>query len=350
MSYGIVAYKNAATSEKNLDPTMIGGRVFVKFISLAWAAGSGVTDYSIPGVSSDAYLKVYTVQGGSHIVSTLTSGGTAVIRLTAVPTVGFYGGYPTVLLVFATQTVEPDYGILTTNDSGERIVSTIYPVPQFLEKVTFDPNGYTVGAWNALRSTDRHDGTLTQGNGRMKIALFTIPQTNNDAWYVLNSFIGTGIGAFSIDVEHQDNITYGLPEAYIFALDGFSASSENYGMRIFDSAGSLVFDTGLSYMNIKGFETLVYGSTDYNVTSSLYSSGTPAVLIPGYLREQAQRIGTSSASYIYQDFGGIKRNGSTITSKRIRTSRNYEDAILNYTLEMGSSTNITMAADVTPYV
>lgn len=343
MSFGIQSFKNATI--KNIDPTMLGGRVFVKFINQAYTATT--IDIPIPNVSSHTYLKIYTVEPGSYFVTSYTSaGGVATVRLNPYSHLQQYASN-TVLIVFATQTVEPDYGILSVNDAGERLVSSIYPVPQFLQKITFDSNVNPAGNWSPLRGTSIHYSStpVSLGAGRQKIALYTIPENAADVWYILDSYVGTGTPYLTLYIEGPETASYALPEAFIFALDNPIPSSDTYGLRIYGPSptSELLFDSGHTYIDIKGFNSVSYFSTA--TSSTIPNVGTTAYLIPSYIYENAQQISNQMASYFYEYKGAVKRSGNTLFSKRVLVSRYYEDATWNWTYEYGDSYNTIFYID-----
>jgi hypothetical protein len=348
MSYGIESYRDFGNNIKNITQTMLGGRVFVKEIIQGYTAGMGIVDIPIPNVSSHTHLKFYIVEGGSFTVSAYTNAGTATVRLTPNSHLQQFGS-STIVLVFATQTTEPTYGIASINNSGERLVSTVYPIPQFLEKITFSSTATPGGSLSSGRGINQHQSTVpcTVGIGRTKIALFTIPANATDCWYSMDSYVGNGTPYLYITVEGPTNATYGLPEAYIFAIDGFVPSSDQYGLRIYGPSPSstLLFDSGLSYMDIKGFETVLYDSVEYSVTSSVFTRNTPAFLIPGYFNEVAQQIPGQTASWINTYQGCVRRVGSTLYSKRILLYRYSEDAIWSWDYTFGNLSNTIFAID-----
>lgn len=349
MTYGIQSFKNATT--KNIDPSMLGGRVFVKYIQQTYVAGVTV-DIPIPNVSSHTYLKFYTLMAGPYSVSSFTNGGLAYVRLTPYSRPqGFTFQFSTVILVFATQTVEPDYGILSTNSNGERLVSSIYPVPQFLEKLSFGNSLWTSNNYPTGRGTSEHISTnpVSLGNGRKKVALYTIPENTQDVWYFFdNTYVGTGLPYVRMYVEAPLGATYNLPEIYIFALDNASPSGDTYGLRLYGPSPSneLLFDSGHTYVDIKGFDNVFYGQLATSTT--IADAGTTAYLIPNYQLEIAEQIPDTSATYYYQYKGGVKRMGNTLFSKRIFVSRAYEDAVNNYYYELGASSNTIFYIDIAP--
>lgn len=338
MTYGILSYKDYGNNIQNLSQTMLGGRVFVKFINQAYTATT--IDIPIPNVSSHTHLKFYTLQAGSYYVTTFTNAGVATVRLNPYSHLQQFAE-STVILVFATQTVEPDYGILSTNNSGERLVSSIYPIPQFLQKITFNSTVQPGGNWTALRGTSYHDSStpVSLGSGRTKIALFTIPENAADIWYVFDSYVGTGTPYISVSVEGPEGASYALPEAFIFALDNPIASSDTYGLRIYgpSPASQVLFDSGHTYVDITGFTDVVYDSTAS--TTTVPGTATTAYLVPGYFLEQAQAIPGQIASYVYSYQGAVKRIGSTLYTKRALITRYYEDAAFNWNYEYGTTFN-----------
>lgn len=348
MTYGLVSYNNYSGNIRNISQDMLGGRVFVKFIDQAWVSG-GVHDYAISGVSDNTALKIYTLDPGSHSISTFVSGGLAYVRLTALGATRAKG---TKLLVFTTKTDEPEYGLLTVNDSGERLVSTLYPCPQFLQKLTYG-SAVGGGAYSVSRTTNIHySNEYITGSGQLKIVLYTIPESNNDCWYILDSFIGTGSGMQdTLQVDAADNVAYNLPEGFVFALDNLTTGSDTYGLRIYGPSNPtslLTFDSGNYYANIKGYETLEYSSGSATaITSNVFTGNLPAFLIPQYSQEIVTQTRSGYQSFYFSTYRGcVKRVGNTLYTQRRLTEQYWDDGgSPGTTYTYGSSTNLCFAID-----
>ena len=343
MSYGITSYNDFGNNIRNISQDMVGGRVFVKYIDQAYSSGGTVHDHPIAGVSDTAALKIYTLDPGPHTISTvLTGGSTATVRLT---TVSSSKPRPSRLLVFTTKTNEPDYGISSLSDAGERLVSGLYPCPQFVQKITFNPTPaaeYPRGTGWVI--TEHLSNTTLQNSGQLKTIFYTIPENTNDCWYYFDSGVTTSSGTnTNLLVLRPTGAAYNLPEAFVFALDNLTNSTETYGIKIFNSSGGLTFDSGNYYANIKGYETLIYSDAGTSISSSAFTGSVPAFLIPQYGKLV---ITGSSPSFIYAEYTGcVKRIGNTLYTQNKLTGTSTEEAGPTGTFEYGITSNLCLAID-----
>jgi hypothetical protein len=143
--------------------------------------------------------------------------------------------------------------------------------------------------------------------------------------------------------------TYTIGEALVFSLSNVPASTEGYGMQLFNSGGSLVFDAANDHLMIKGFSSISFTGTDtesVNESPDIFTGSQPAVLVPNYYQSTAARRGTTGfSSWVRNYEGGLRRQGTTIYAKRILTEANLEDAILNWSYSYGSNVNTIFGID-----
>ena len=321
MTYGIEVSK--ADGTKNVADALLGGRLFVQFISQA--SGTSGT-YTFDYISSDTHLKIYTIRAGYHTLTTSVVNSKATLTITAVGTPT--SAITTRIAVFTTNTVEPTYGIAVTKEivagiEYQRLVSSVYAIPEFIGKVvpSSTPTS-TTDVGSLVRYT--HTTSVTVGDGRNRLVLWTIPESTN-------TYISTGIGSYTntsnnflntaanqeitVNIYAPTGTAYNMPEAYIFALDNYSPSNDTYGLRLYnsDSPAKLIFDAGLEHMKIKAFDTINYTSTESSITSLNCTGTLPALLLPSYTRI----VKASNAISTYS--GVVRRVGSTLYSKYILT-------------------------------
>jgi hypothetical protein len=305
--------------------SMPGGRIFLQKIDRAVETAGTVTAYTYSLVPGGTYLRVVQVGRGAHSWATGTDGsGNATLTLTANANDGSQPN--TTLYVFATKTTEPNYGILMVNDAGERTVSSVYPCAEFLGKFTFSStpdlssNIAAIGG-SAYTEYTHYSTASTLGSGRERLVLWSLPSTANDVWFVGDNFIPATVTTsyqLAAKIYRAPATSWTMPEAFVFALTGMSASSGNYGMRVYNASGGLMFDAGLSHMIVKGYETtLGYPSTGTStITASSFTGITPAISIPDYEVWQGAPNGTSTS--LVSDWRGVvRRNGTTLYGKRV---------------------------------
>jgi len=262
------------------------------FLGVYTTTGSASATYSITGIPGGANLRVLQVNPGSHDTAVGTDGsgnGTLIVtaRLPAAPAARL----SSVHAVFAISTTEPDFGVNITNSSGGRVISTLYPYPEFLGKITFS----TTPTSSVQMFDDfpywryRHTTASTLGDGRTRMVLWKQPITSADVWFQGSRLGGT---SYDCDIYCPTSLagTYAMPEAYLFALDGFTPSA-GFGLQVFNAAGALTFDSarGLllptSFPSQIGYPTTTGTINQYTGITALQGF-TPAYSIPGFSFEQ----------------------------------------------------------------
>lgn len=345
MSYGIEVTR--ANGKVIASQTMPGGRVYVGKITAA--AGTSPSPYIYPEVPGGSSLRVLQVSRGAHTWSTGTNAqGQATITLTPVSN---RFDYSTVLYIFTTQTTEPSYGIQTINDVGERSFSTIFPCPEFLGKVTFSSTpSYSEDLAEGSYWSFVHNTTSNLGAGRTRLILWNLPENAGDCWFTGTTLIESYVtGNYVVTAKYikPTAVSSVVPEAFVFALDGLTESSDTHGLRVYDGSTpqKLLFDAGLNHMIIKGYETVV----DYpNTTGTTFTyanltniSNSPVFLIPSYSKEVWTRIATTQSSNGVLYTGCMRRVGNTLYTKLVKETSLYEDAIVTGTWYYGVSQDLT---------
>jgi hypothetical protein len=316
-NYGTAVYKSNGVALVNQG--LAGGTLYIDTVVMAVGYSQTFTYSNVPG---GAYLRVMLVQAGAHTFSIGTNGsGQATVTFTYASS--YASSNQTIAFVFATQTNEPTYGVSLINDAGERLVSTLYPVPEFLGTVTTS-GSLASGYWTASTSL---------GAGRKRMILWKIPDTTYISFqgncYVSDSVTGSyTLTCKSFTFGGSESISY-APVAYVFALTGLTAGSESYGMRVYNGSGAVTFCSGRQMMSLLKAQTYDFG---YTLTISEMSGITPILLLPS---TTAQTGGSSSyfAGYdsmtgdplygyiLYNYYGTFRKNGTVIY-----TAYDYVDA------------------------
>lgn len=190
---------------------------------------------------------------------------------------------PTVIAVFGKKFRDPDYGISVENYQQEKLVSTKYPVPVYVGKLTFSGEPFI--------SVERCRGWQAEdylgSAGANKLILFNLPTAAANVWYAtITNFIVANPTSnlvkaeiYTIEEGTEALSTAILPEAYVFQLDNIGAlqTTHNYGLQLYDAGGTKTFDSGFKHINIKksryidftfvNTETYVEGATQTTVNS-----------------------------------------------------------------------------------
>lgn len=331
--------------------TMPGGRVCLGMITVPKQAGGTVTTTSWPNISSGSYLRVMQIGAGAHTwaVSTNAS-GQATLTFTALSR-STNLSYSTSVVIFTTNTTEPDYGLALVNDNGQRTISTVYPTAEFLGIVNPSTIASYAGPTSGPYDIANHEATTSLGSGRNRIVLWSFPdQPGNDTWMNGTSFIPSGVtGNYNIQasifVPDLNTTSYYIPQAFIFAIDGMVASSNQYGLRIWDNSSPqrILFDSGLNHMVVKGYETsLTYDDieTSFSAPTSLGGNQT-AMFIPSYSYETWTSLPGSYYSRGKEYEGIVKKVGTTIYGKTTLVNLYFEDANINSFYTNGLDYNLT---------
>ena len=326
MTYGALVKR--ADDTVLLDQSIPGGNIFVAKYYREYNDGLGTTTYTYPAISSHTYLKVYQAQAGpfTYSISTINNQATLTITPITVLTLQSFGGYT--LLVFATKVESTVPGLSFTNDSGETIASTEYPCAEFLGKIIPDSNGVWSGNTydNGTIREYRHSWSTTLGSDRLRMILWTLPDTSVDC------YIGTGdsggplsllqpmYNAGSVRYFCPPNTSYSIGEGFVFALDKLTPSTDAVGVRIYDNSTpqKILFDSGLNHMVLKtidtsiGFNVSTLGSIN-SYTLNSYTGITPAVFIPEFKAWVFEYPAGMRNFRIYE--GAIRRSGNTIYTR-----------------------------------
>lgn len=263
------------------------------------------------------------------------------------------------VFVFARTTFEPDYGFMVISDSGERLVSTIHPVPEFIGKFTFGPAPGTVTSIGDGNLDHGYTVSSAIGAGRSRLVLYSLPSLNGNFWFTGTSHVSAAVtGNFNLTLRliASSTIPVPLPQAYVFAVDNLVASSDGYGLRVWDGAGKVLFDSGKYHMvcrdSMAGIQFPVNnGPTQYDFYSGMMEAlSTPLVLLPPYSFESYTPIQGQQRSNYKRSEGFIRRVGGTLSTKTFETNTRVEDSATNASYQFGNyNNNATFVVDGSLY-
>jgi len=288
-----------------LDASIKGGRCYVGSIYREEETTGTTTHYDYVDVPSGDNIRILSIGGDTHTYTISTYDDHARVTLVANGDPKYYSVPFTSLLVFTTRTQEQNYGILTTNDDGDTIVSAVYPIPQYVTSATTTWDTYTQH-YNSLQSTFSGSISGTGSSGAIKsdgtgtmqkhiqwyeievtvpsagdyMLMWSIPETTQDEWWRLPSASYTSTTTLTISFNFFWHGKYSaapsyraMPRVYVFKMGGFTASTD-YGMIVKDAGGAVTFDSNKILLDVTGAVDdvgLTYSGSDwgnfYNVTS-----------------------------------------------------------------------------------
>lgn len=141
------------------------------------------------------------------------------------------------------------YGLRIINDDSELLVDSNYFSPAFAQKLEFSPSAVSETAGDSYRHSGyvkreyRTPPITVSGN---YIVMWTLPTVSNDVWYGFGSSTANMGGFLTCYVYANslgDPLTYTLPTAYLFAISSLPASTDAYGLRLFNESGNKTFDS-----------------------------------------------------------------------------------------------------------
>lgn len=315
MAYGITTYR--ANGSVMMDGLVRGG-VLVGVMRIPAGAGSGSQKF--PRTSSNKLSFVYARDGGHQITlgpdSIGTSGGFegTIYWQTGIEFPGFD---ETVLYVFCTGVAVTDsFGLMTVNDFGETLVDPGFPLPQFVETALLStsaalkyntPDGYTAHV--------HRTAVINPRPAADKLVLMAMPDVGaNDTWYALKKdYILAGEGSVQIEVVvYTQAASYQLPSLHVYAVNSLEASSDTFGLRLFDNLSRITFDSGVESMVTREQLQVSMPSAGGNTaTYSLPSVSMPGVTVPYYYESKFVAVGNN---WINEKWVGVgKRVGSQYT-------------------------------------
>lgn len=295
------------------------GAVFVGRVVCSITSGTQTLDYaSVP------FGSLFAVQFGEGVHTWAISNNGGLSRLTFTYAKATYqSAKNTTLYLYASNTVEGDYGINALNDLGQRVVSTVYPNCRFIQKATLDgvPHAYSTfastGGWYMRTNTFSYTATSVNHFG---LVFWSIPSsTDTTIWWSGDPDI-TLPGATAYSRMYYYSPSGGTaptvwPEAFVFEVGPYMAANSTYGIRVYDAAGNIMYDGGTPQLVILGR----LDSINFNTSGLTYTIpsgvGTPAIVFPQYIKQS--KFGgcdKDGAANLHEQWGMFRRNGSTLYS------------------------------------
>lgn len=331
-THGIEVYKDA--SNPALLSGMVGSRVFIKVVT-AQSDGSYENLLDVPSGND---IRVYCIYAGGYswTTSTVNINGVNCARITfnLLPGYSASNTNKTKLAVFANKTYEPAYGISVENDDNQKLVSTIYPVPVFLQKVSFQVADIWSYQFDNRAAIYRKTITVGSANAN-KLVLWRIPinpQSYDNIWYTGTAFIESSANnQATIEMSVimlppvPTNVSYSFPEAYIFQLDNLDGltTTSTYGIELRDSNSKKIFSSDFTHLSIPTLNYINWPSqtvgSNVTLTDSIYSTNNEVnvtnnhgFFLPEFSAVQYEPYndGTIQGAYIKTKRGAFRRRYS----------------------------------------
>lgn len=278
---------------------------------------SGTQTFDFPNVPAGALyaLQLATgsnLAGGTHSWVVTSFSGYARIVFTFVDQ-PYRTSASTTLRLFATNTFEPNYGINALNDFGERTISTIYPACQFIERLTL---GTTLYDYASDPGAIEYELRTTTAASQSGLLFWSLPSsTNTSIWWSGGTTVAAGALAKMYVALNSNALPSVLPQAFVFKTGPMTVSTQ-WGVRVFDGAGLVMFDGATESMKIEARITnLQYQMTTEN-TYTLPSGYTPAMYFPGYIQERQQGSCLDGFSTMITYRGMMRRNGTSLITRQ----------------------------------
>ena len=220
-------------------------------------------------------------------------------------------------------------GILFNTEKGSRVIDEEFMVPEFIGKVTLNPTPHISGLFTGGNVgvtpyyTNAHRiNQLPDSGGRAIMTFWRYPDANGeDIWFYPTSSVATTVDGSvpGMNIYRRNGgVLPILPVGYCFAIGRAIASANIYGMRSWDGAGKLIFDSGNLSLKIESFSLVSYG---YQISNCVIpAASNAAILLPDTYNISDVSVGDapgypgSGNSQFYEDRGGVRRNGATFST------------------------------------
>jgi len=291
------------------------GAIFVGKVVCSITSGTQTLDYTaIP------FGGMYAVQAGEGVHTWALSNNSGVTRLTFTYAKETYQtNRSTTLYLYATNTIEPDYGVNATNDAGQRLVSTILPNCRFIGKLTMSGTAHkydlTPSSDTYYMYTNTIAYTPTSGS-HSTLVFWSLPNSSDTTlWWQGRTTLYGSAGSMQSTLYYKYGSTAPsvMPEAFAFETGPYMACTTTYGIRVFDADGLVMYDGATPQLVIAGLLTNIdfsTGGTSYTIPSGLT---TPAIVFPQYIKEGKQgACSGDDLATLREDFGMLRRTGGTL--------------------------------------
>jgi hypothetical protein len=221
------------------------------------------------------------------------------------------------------------FGLKINTTNGERLLDNQFMLPEFVGKVYINPTpSYDYISTNSHNNaagvyrTRNYDFAAGQGiealagplAGRNFMIFWKYPDTGAaDLWW--NTYYFGAMNLFSKNASPPS-----LPIGYVFAVGHAVASNAQFGMRYWNDAGTLMFDSGNRQLQPYSVAT----GMNFDMTT-INTVQPPMPAAPGFLQPVCYFISdvrqassdeypnSGQFNYMYAN-GGIRRNGPYIQS------------------------------------
>ena len=247
------------------------------------------------------------------------------------------------------------YGLRIINDESELLIDSEYFSPAFAQKLEFSPTVYSEEAG----STYLHSGyvkreyrTSTVTASGNFIVMWTLPNSTADVWYnfetsttSMGGYLTLWVYANSMGVD----LTYTLPTGYLFAISSLPASTDAYGLRLFNAAGTKTFDSNnvqlapYSISDSFSFWTDPTGPQGLGTPITLDIPTNPIFMLPNYtslriFKKMSGQTQVGHLEFVYEAM--FKREGNIVLTKEVQVYYSDEgDAPWPYTQTIYNSGN-----------
>lgn len=305
---------------------------------------SGTQTFDFPNVPAGALYAIQLASGalfagGTHTWVITSSAGHARIVFTFVD-LPYRAAASTTLRLFATNTFEPDYGINAMNDFGERVISTIFPACRFIEKLILGTTLYDYASDPGAVEYELRTTTNASEDG---LLFWSLPSsTSTTVWWSGGTTVAAGQPAKMYVALDGGSLPSTLPQAFVFQTGPMTVSTQ-WGIRVFDGAGQVMFDGATESMKIEARLTGVDYPYPSANTYTLPSGYTPAMYFPAYVKQRPVGSCVDGFATMQTRRGMMRRNGTslfTLQQVMIRENDGWDcrraDGAENYEWGMGT--------------
>jgi hypothetical protein len=220
------------------------------------------------------------------------------------------------------------YVLRIRNAKNQLQVNAENMVPQFVGKITAYDDGIRVGGLEAGFESRSYSGAAPNFSGRLVFVFWVLPP--DVRWYIPSPFLGAGAsgarqGLFALCPPNQT--IYGVPEGYVFALDGVLHSGVQPALRTWrPGGGPLTFDSGSLHLAIQSIAdnvTYPYGE-DRNTGIALPNKA--GILVPHVVRSAEQFEGFRTRPDLtatrQEWVGVVLRSGNALLTRFFQSANN----------------------------
>ncbi len=239
------------------------------------------------------------------------------------------------------------FGVRIFNDSGLLQVHDDYMIPQFVGKITTVNDNIIVDEGGELGFESRsYSGVAPNFSGRDVMVFWHFPE--GVFWYPADVFLpaavsGANIGLFALCAPSA--VITGTPTGYVFALGPVIASAEQFCLRMWNAAGTLMFDSGSPHLSVNTVASGAAFPVGSEHTTTITMPAKPAILLPQARRTAESYEGalaTEDGNATFHEWiGVIRRTGSTSLATRMLDVRTYEALASNDLSNAGYSEDQT---------